>query len=132
MRSPRNVTQQPMGMPLRILKLAIDFLARVMTARWPEICPNSTAATSSSLIFWLASPKPIFTTTLATLGTAMGFLYPKRFISAGITSLRYRSRNRLMATLLLQCGGAAAADAHFGAVGHQLMAHPCVLIARCA
>src|SRR5438445_12586382 len=130
MRSPRSVTQQPMGMPLRILKLAIDFLARVITARWPEICPNSTAATSSSLIFWLASPKPILTTTLATLGTAMGFLYPNRFISAGITSLRYRSRNRLMAALFLQCGAAAAANAQLGAIGHKLMAHAGVLIAR--
>src|SRR4029077_5047801 len=129
-RSPRSVTQQPMGMPLRSLKLAIDFLARVIMGRWPEICPSSTAATSSSLIFWLPSPRPMLTTTLATFGTAMGFLYPKRFISAGITSLRYRSRNRLMAGLLLQCRAAAAADAHFGAVGQQFMAHPGVLIAR--
>src|SRR5690348_16821520 len=129
MRSPRSVTQQPMGIPLRILKLAIDFLARVMIGRWPEICPSSAAATSSSLIFWLPSPRPMLTTTLATFGTAMGFLYPKRFISAGITSLRYRSRNRLMAALLLQCGAAAAADAHFGAVGHQLMARSGMLVA---
>src|ERR1700730_2255307 len=130
MRPPAGVTQQPMGMPLRILKLAIDFLARVMTARWPEIWPNSTAATSSRLTFWLASPKPMLTTTLATLGTAMGFLYPKRFISAGITSLRYRSCNRLMAALFLQCRAAAAADARLGAIGHQFMAHPGVLAAR--
>src|SRR5579864_3418654 len=130
MRSPRSVTQQPMGMPLRILKLAIDFLARVIIGRWPEICPSSAAATSSSLIFWLPSPRPMLTTTLATFGTAMGFLYPNRFISAGITSLRYRSRNRLMAALFLQRGAAAAADSHFGAVGHQLMAHPGVLAAR--
>src|SRR5690348_17264072 len=130
MRSPRSVTQQPMGIPLRILKLAIDFLARVMIGRWPEICPSSATATSSSLIFWLPSPRPMLTTTLATLGTAMGFLYPKRFISAGITSLRYRSRNRLMAALFLQRCAAAAANSYFGAVGHQLMAYPRMLAAR--
>ncbi len=74
MRSPRKVTQHPMGMPLRILKFEIDFFARVITGFCPVICPSSIAATSSSLIFWLASPKPMFTTTFDTLGTAIGFL----------------------------------------------------------
>ena len=40
MRSPRSVTQQPMGMPLRILKFAMDFFARVKTAFWPAIWPE--------------------------------------------------------------------------------------------
>jgi len=70
------------------LKFAIDFFARVMIGFCPVICPSSNAATSSSLTFWLASPSPMLTTTLASLGTAIGFLYPKRFISAGMTSLR--------------------------------------------
>src|SRR4029077_21104130 len=62
----------------------------------------------------------------------MGFLYPKRFISAGTTSLRYRSCNRLMAVLFLQCRAAAASNTLFGAVGHQLMAHTRVLVAGSA
>ena len=37
MRSPRSVTLQPMGMPSRILKPAIEFLARVITGRCPAI-----------------------------------------------------------------------------------------------
>ena len=60
MRSPRSVTMQPMGMPLRILKFAIDFFARVITGFCPAIWPSSWAAVSSSFTFWLASPRPIF------------------------------------------------------------------------
>src|SRR5215468_1089941 len=86
---------QPMGMPLRILKFAIDFFARVITAFWPVIWPSSCAAVSSSLAFWLASPRPMFTVILEILGTAMMFFHPKRFISAGVVSLRYFSCNRL-------------------------------------
>ena len=37
MRSPRSVTLQPMGMPSRILKPAIDLVARVIAGRWPEM-----------------------------------------------------------------------------------------------
>ena len=33
--SPRSVTAQPMGMPLRILKFAMDFFARVMMGFLP-------------------------------------------------------------------------------------------------
>src|SRR5882672_8175883 len=95
MMSPRSVTAQPIGMPLRILKFAMDFLARVMMAFWPVIWPSSCAAVSSSFAFWLASPRPMLTVILATLGTAMMFFQPKRFISAGVVSLRYLSCNRL-------------------------------------
>ena len=35
MRSPRRVTLQPMGMPSRILKPAIEFLARVISGTLP-------------------------------------------------------------------------------------------------
>src|SRR5262249_50267871 len=92
---PRSVTAQPIGMPLRILKFAIDFFARVITAFWPVIWPSSCAAVSSSFAFWLASPRPMFTVILEILGTAMMFFQPKRFISAGVVSLRYFSCNRL-------------------------------------
>src|SRR5262249_41821994 len=95
MMSPRRVTAQPMGMPLRILKFAMDFFARVMTAFCPVIWPSSCAAVSRSFAFWLASPRPIFTVILETLGTAMMFFQLKRFMSAGVVSLRYFSCNLL-------------------------------------
>ena len=72
-RSPRNVTMHPIGMPLRILKFAIDFFARVITGFCPAINPSSCAATSSSFTFWLASPRPMFTVTFFTRGTAIEF-----------------------------------------------------------
>src|SRR5579875_3281679 len=37
MRSPRRVTMQPMDMPSRSLKAAMDFLALVTTGFWPEM-----------------------------------------------------------------------------------------------
>ncbi len=94
MRSPRSVTMQPMGMPLRILKFAMDFFARVITGFCPAIWPSSCAAVSSSFTFWLASPRPIFTVTFETRGTAIVFEYPKRLVSAGTASLRYFSCKR--------------------------------------
>ncbi len=90
-----------MGMPLRILKFAIDFLARVMMAFWPVIWPSSCAAVSSSLTFWLASPKPMFTVIFETFGTAIIFFNPKRFISAGVVSFRYFSCILLFILFLL-------------------------------
>src|SRR5262249_14934841 len=117
---PRSVTAQPIGMPLRILKFAIDFFARVITAFWPVIWPSSCAAVSSSFTFWLASPRPMFTVIFCNLGTAMRFFQPKRFISAATVSLRYLSCNRLFIAflrlvlyeLLVQCRLAMPATAH--------------------
>ena len=65
---------QPIGMPLRILKFAIDFFARVITGFCPAICPSSAAAVSSSFTFWLASPRPMLSVTFETRGTAIAFL----------------------------------------------------------
>src|SRR5258708_27794984 len=93
--SPRNVTAHPMGMPLRILKFAMDFFARVIIAFCPVIWPSSTAAVSSSLAFWLASPRPMLTVIFFSFGTAIMFFQPKRFISEGTVSDRYFSCNRL-------------------------------------
>src|SRR5690349_5012389 len=137
MRSPRKVTAQPMGMPLRILKFAMDFLARVIIAFWPVIWPSSCAAVSSSFTFWLASPRPMFTVIFCNLGTAMRFFQPKRFISAAMVSLRYFSCNRLFIAflrlvlyeLLVQCRLAMPATAHLRAVGQNRMADPRVLTA---
>src|SRR3979411_1231770 len=89
-----------MGMPLRILKLAMDFLALVIMAFWPVIWPSSCAAVSSSLAFWLASPSPMLTVIFCSFGTAILFFQPKCFISAGTVSLRYFSCNRLFIAFL--------------------------------
>src|SRR3984957_10867831 len=143
-RSPRKVTAQPMGMPLRILKLAMDFLALVIMAFWPVIWPNSCAAVSSSLAFWLASPRPMFTVIFCSFGTAILFFQPKAFISAGTVSLRYFSCNRLFIAflclvsnsnyrlLLVQRGVAAAATANFTAVRQNRVADAGMLAATAA
>src|SRR5258708_26271179 len=137
MRSPRSVTAQPMGMPLRILKFAMDFFARVMMAFWPVIWPSSCAAVSSSLTFWLASPRPMLTVTFCSLGTAIMFFQPKCFISAGTVSFRYFSCNRLFIAalvspllfLLIQSAATTLARAHLGAVRQNIVSDPRVLAA---
>src|SRR5579859_5974110 len=132
MMSPRSVTAQPIGMPLRILKFAMDFFARVITAFWPVIWPSSCAAVSRSFAFWLASPRPILTVILETLGTAIMFFQPKRFISAGVVSLRYFSCNRLFIfpkSLLIQSRSTAAAGANFLSIGQNGVADAGVLSA---
>src|SRR5437763_1648976 len=137
MRSPRKVTAQPMGMPLRILKFAMDFFARVIIALCPVIWPSSTAAVSNSLAFWLASPRPMFTVIFCNLGTAMQFFQPKRFINAATVSPRYFSCNRLFIAflclvlyeLLVQRRLAMPASAHLRAVRQNRVADACVLAA---
>src|SRR5437879_11219410 len=137
MRSPRKVTAQPMGMPLRMLKFAMGFFARVIIALCPVIWPSSTAAVSNSLAFWLASPRPIFTVIFCSFGTAMRFFQPKRFISAATVSPRYFSCNRLfiaffrlvLSWLLVQRRLAMPATAHFRAVRQNRVADARVLAA---
>src|SRR4029077_11086123 len=137
MRSPRSVTAQPMGMPLRILKFAMDFLARVMMAFWPVFWPSSLPAVSSSLTFWLASPRPMLTVTFFSLGTAIMFFQPKCFISVGTVSFRYFSCNRLfiaalvspLLSLLVQSAAATLARAHLRAVGQNVVPNARVFVA---
>ena len=93
-RSPRSVTRQPIGMPSRSLKVAIDLRARVMTARWPAIFVSSSAAASTIFTFWIASPTPMFRTILSIFGTAIGLSIPNSFFRTGTTSLRYLSLSR--------------------------------------
>ena len=71
MRSPRRVTVAAMGMPWRSLKAAIDLLERRMAGFWPVMRPSSSMAASRSLMFWVASPTPMFTTILRRRGTAI-------------------------------------------------------------
>ena len=63
-----------MGMPWRTLKAAIDLRARVTAAFWPVMRPRSSLPTSTIFAFCVASPRPMFTTTLVILGTAITFL----------------------------------------------------------
>ena len=83
--SRRSVTQTPMGMFLRSLKLEIDFRARVTIAFWPVIWPNSLAAASSTLMFSIASPNPMLITIFCKRGTCMSLVYPNSFFRAGST-----------------------------------------------
>src|SRR5580692_9610217 len=116
----------------------MDFFARVIMAFCPVICPSSTAAVSSNFTFWLASPRPMFTVIFCSLGTAIKFFQPKRFISAGIVSLRYFSCNRLFIAfpyrwlLLVQCRVAVPATAHLRAVRQHGVADARVFIAASA
>ena len=71
MRSPRSVTVAAMGMPWRRRKAAIDLRLRRMAGRWPVMRPSSSMAASSTLMFWVASPTPMFTTILRRRGTAI-------------------------------------------------------------
>jgi len=47
----------------------------------------SSEATSRTLALLMASPRPMLTLILTILGTAMTFLYWKRFIMAGTASV---------------------------------------------
>src|SRR5258707_455672 len=115
----------------------MDFFARVMMAFWPVIWPSSCAAVSSSLTFWLASPRPMLTVTFCSLGTAIMFFQPKCFISAGTVSFRYFSCNRLFIAalvspllfLLIQSAAATLARAHLGAVRQNAVPNARVLAA---
>ena len=83
MRTPRSVAFAPMGMPSRILKPAIDFLARVICARWPVIVVSSSTALSSAFAFVFASPTPMFTVIFSMRGTSMIELNSNWSLSAG-------------------------------------------------
>src|ERR1035437_6385464 len=72
-RSPRNVTRQPIGIPARSWNVAMHFFARVTTARWPAIFVSSSAATSTSFAFVMASPIPMLRTTFSTKFAVEGF-----------------------------------------------------------
>src|SRR5271168_5608348 len=135
--SPRSVTMQPIAMPLRILKFAMDFFARVITGFCPVICPSSAAAVSSSFTFALASPIPMFTVTFCTRGTAIVFFKPKRFKSAGTASLRYFSCKRVIISrpylakksLAFKSRVAAPARTHLGSIRQRRVPRARVLAA---
>ncbi len=65
---------QPMGMPSRSLKAAMDFLALVTTGFCPVMAASSAEAESSSLMFWMASPNPRLMMIFSSRGACMGLL----------------------------------------------------------
>src|SRR5262245_53723070 len=68
-RSRRSVTVQPTDWPSRSLKLAIDLRAFRITGFCPVMAASSSAAFSSSFGLAVASPRPMLTTILVSLGT---------------------------------------------------------------
>src|SRR5262245_45050917 len=94
MRAPRSVTFAPIGTPSRSLKFAIDFLALVMTGRWPAISCRSAVAKSRILAFSRPSPTPMLMTTFSSRGTWYGFVNPRSFMTAWTIVLAYISLSR--------------------------------------
>ena len=78
----------PIGLPVRILNWAIDRRAFITIGFWPVIIVRSPDAASIALALVSASPRPMLTTILSSLGTMFGFAYSNCFMSAGTTSLR--------------------------------------------
>src|SRR5688572_24551525 len=93
-RSPRNVTWAPIGMPSRSLNCAMDLRALVTVGFWPVIAVRSLTAPSISLESRAASPTPMLTTILVSPGTCMMLAISNSLVSAGMISSRYRSFSR--------------------------------------
>src|SRR4030042_891996 len=116
-----------MACPLRSLKAEIDLRARPMTGSWPVICPSSALAESRSLMFWMASPAPMFRTIFSRRGTAILFFIPSSLWSSETISFLYFSYRRLIASpslLFLQAQLALLADPDTAAVLERLLLHP--------
>ena len=96
MRSRRNVTLHPIGIPSRILNAATDLRAIVVTGRWPEIFSISSRAFSSTFLSATASPTPIFSVILVMRGTSIGFCRPSFFWISPMSSVLYFSCKRDM------------------------------------
>ena len=73
MRSRRSVTLEPIGMPSRSLKVAIELRDLVTTGFWPVIAVRSATAPSTALRSLTASPTPMLMTILSSFGTSKGF-----------------------------------------------------------
>ncbi len=73
MRWPRKVTLAPIGIPVRSRNWAIERLARVTIGFCPVIWVRSPTAASSAFAFWIASPRPMLTTTFSRRGICIGF-----------------------------------------------------------
>ena len=95
-RSPRSVTMTPTGIPARILKPAIAFLARVTTGFCPVILAISAIEDSRALALVAASPETAIDRYLDRLGDLM---------DVGITKLLHQFGNDLLLVLSLELLG---------------------------
>src|SRR6185312_1079198 len=93
-RSPRNVTLAPIGMPSRSLNCAMDLRARCTSGFWPVIAVRSRTAPSISFASRAASPTPMLTTTFTTPGICMTLSYENCSRSPGAISSAYRCLSR--------------------------------------
>src|SRR5579859_251636 len=91
MRFWRSVTLVPIERPSRSLKVAMLFLALVMTGFCPAIFVRSSTAPSSAFALSNASPTPMLRTTFVMRGTCITFVYSNSCMSCGTTSLSYCS-----------------------------------------
>src|SRR5580765_3982816 len=105
MRARRSVTAQPIGIPSRSLKPAIELRALRTVGRWPVICARSRTAASTRPLFSTAPLTPMFTTILLRRGTALSFSILKCSFKRGFTSLSYLSLRRAMSSRFVACWG---------------------------
>ena len=82
----RRVTLQPMFIPSRSLKVAIDLRALVITGFWPAIAVSSATAIPIFLESDVASPTPMLITILSRRGASREFAYENSLISEGRTT----------------------------------------------
>ena len=82
MRAPRSVTLVPMALPSRSLKLAIDFLALVITGFWPAMVVRSLTAPSRSDGWPTASPTPMLITIFSSRGTCITLAQAERLLES--------------------------------------------------
>ena len=74
MRSLRSVTLAPITMPSRSLKPAMEVRALVGSGFWPVIAPRSFSADWVFLESLTASPIPMLTTILSSLGICISLV----------------------------------------------------------
>ena len=115
MRSPRNVTLQPIDWPSRSLKPAIECLALVTIGFWPVIAVRSPTAPSSSDGCCVARPTPMLMTIFSIFGTCMTLPRPSCCFSVALTSSLYffLRRTAVTASPVLQSVVPSSSD-HLG------------------
>ena len=72
MRAPRSVTLQPIAIPSRSLKPAMDLVAFVISGFWPAMIAICSTASSRAFAFCLASPTPMLSVIFWTRGACIG------------------------------------------------------------
>src|SRR6478752_3540112 len=84
----------------------MDFLALVITGRWPEIACISAAAVSTRFLSCVASPTPMLMTIFSSLGTSKRFLYP----NFSVIALTMRSSYSTLSSASISAASAFSAS----------------------